>query len=289
MNATKYYRFAGLDIAVSAEETLFYTDERRLAPFAVKAPASGYLTFHFEVVPVLPAPEGIRIVSMPNFRVYRQGDRIWRYTGPGDEEEGKAFMAVEYNGSFNRVWLLENHYSTGFGTKTVLESIAAEHLIARNNGFIFHCSFIGHKGKAILFTAPSETGKSTQAELWHEYRGARIINGDRAVVRMAEGQILAEGIPFAGSSHYCENSSLPIAAIVYLEQAPRSTIRKMKGYEAFSRIWEGVSVNTWDRMDMEQVSAVVQRITEQIPVFHMPCTPDESAVAVLEEVLERQE
>ena len=82
---------------------------------------------------------------------------------------------------------------------------------------------------------------------------------------------------------------LPLEAIVYLGQAPVTTIRRMRGYEAFSRIWEGVSVNTWDKTDMELVSHVVQRIAQQVPVFHMPCTPDESAVDVLEQELKKGE
>jgi hypothetical protein len=162
------------------------------------------------------------------------------------------------------------------------------HGFARNHGFIFHCSCIDRGGEAILFTAPSGTGKSTQADLWHQHRGTEIINGDRAAIRLAEGKLLAEGIPFAGSSQYCKNRSLPLRAIVYLGQAPRTTIRKLRGYEAFSKIWEGVSVNTWDREDLERVSAVVQKVASEIPVYHMPCTPDESAVIALEEALRKQ-
>ena len=100
---------------------------------------------------------------------------------------------------------------------------------------------------------------------------------------------MAEGIPFAGSSTYCKNRSLPIEAIVHLGQAPVTTIRRMRGYESFCRIWEGVSVNTWDKEDVELVSDVVQKVAEQIPVFHMPCTPDESAVIVLEQELRKLE
>jgi hypothetical protein len=186
------------------------------------------------------------------------------------------------------VQILKSHHLQKLSSRTILNSMALEHLIARNHGFVFHCSYIDWNGEAILFTAPSETGKSTQADLWHQYRGAEIINGDRAAIRLAEGKLLAEGIPFAGSSQYCKNRSLPIKAIVYLGQAPKTTIRKLRGYEAFSKIWEGVSVNTWDREDLERVSAVVQKVASEIPVYHMPCTPDESAVIALEEALRKQ-
>ena len=44
-------------------------------------------------------------------------------------------------------------------------------------------------------------------------------------------------------------------------------------------------MNTWDKADMEMVSAVVQKTAAEIPIFHMPCTPDVSAVLALEEAL----
>jgi len=58
--------------------------------------------------------------------------------------------------------------------------------------------------------------------------------------------------------------------------------------EAFSKIWEGVSVNTWITEDVEAVSNAVLHAATAIPVYHLACTPDESAVTVLEEALRKQ-
>ena len=45
---------------------------------------------------------------------------------------------------------------------------------------LMHGAVIAVGNKAWLFTAPSGTGKSTQAELWERYRNAEQINGDRS-------------------------------------------------------------------------------------------------------------
>lgn len=281
----RYYRFAGVELAVSVPDERAYVEERHLAPFAVDAVTDPHV-FRFAVTDTLEAPTGTCVAENPAFRVYKDGDRRIRYIGTMGQSSEGAYIRVCGQGKINDVQLLGKWYPDRIGVKTVLNSIEAAHLIARAGGFVFHCSYIERDGKAILFTAPSETGKSTQAELWRTHRGAQIINGDRAAVRIADGQVLAEGIPFAGSSCYCENRSLPIAAIVYLGQAPRTTIRRMKGYEAFARIWEGISVNTWDQTDMELVSEAVRQIAMTIPVYHLSCTPDESAVIALERALE---
>ena len=283
MTERRYYRFAGLEFQVEMEASRMYREERRLAPFRVEAVTDPHI-FRFEVLEKLPPLGDRQIAQMPNMTVYALEDGHVRCTGSGEYA-----IRAEHRGKQHLVQLKKNDYTETIGTKTVLESMEIEHLIARNDGFLFHCSYIAMNGRAILFTAPSETGKSTQAELWHKYRGAEIINGDRAAVRLVDGVLMAEGIPFAGSSQYCRQGCMPIAAIVYLGQAPVTTVRKLRGYEAFCKIWEGVSVNTWDKEDMARVSHVVQMLAEQIPVFHMPCTPDEAAVQALEAELRKQE
>lgn len=281
MSMEKHYRFAGLAFTVEMREEIAYRNERYLAAFRAESVTEPH-RFVCDYVESLPEPTGTLSAEQLNFKVYATAGGHVRYIG------GSApYIRAEHNGKQHLIQIKRNPYSSTLGVKTVLESMEVEHLVAQNHGFIFHCSYIARDGEAILFTAPSETGKSTQAELWKDLRGAEIINGDRAAIRLADGQLLAEGIPFAGSSEYCKNRSLPIRAIVYLGQAPKTTIRKMRGYEAFSKIWEGVSVNTWDKEDMEIVSAVVQKVAAEIPVYHMPCTPDESAVIALEEALRK--
>ena len=284
---TRYYQFAGIKIAISMSEELWFQDEFRLTPFCTDGPTADRI-FLFEKMEELAPPEGSLVCSDPMRLTYATEDGSVRYIDAHGMDWRKASIRVQYRKNDILVQVNGNHVANRITARYVLECLSAEHLLARNNGFAFHCSYIDHNGKAILFTAPSETGKSTQADLWNKYRGAEIINGDRAAVRLVDDVLMAEGIPFAGSSKYCENRSLPIEAIVYLGQAPRTSIRKLRGYEAFSKIWEGVSVNTWDKEDMERVSAVVQQVASRIPVYHMPCTPDESAVIALEEALRKQ-
>ena len=278
----KYYHFAGIDLAIEIPDDRMYTDERSLAPFSVES-VSDPERFQFELVDQLTPPVGDCQVYVPGLRIYQDGVR---YFGAVESSWETAYIRIAPCGKFHHVQLRASEFRDRVGVHTVLNAMGVEHLVARAGGILFHCSYIQHGGKAILFTAPSGTGKSTQADLWQKYRGTDIINGDRAVIRVVDGQVMAEGLPFAGSSVHCKNRSLPLEAIVYLNQAPVTSIRRMRGYEAFARIWEGISVNTWDKRDMELVSEAVQHVAASIPVYHLPCTPDESAVIALERILE---
>lgn len=284
MSMEKYYRFAGVEIAVSAPDEIMYDEDRHLAPFRTDSVTNPH-RFTFERVEQLSAPEGDLLTVQGAYVVYGCPGGTTRYINATGGDWQSASMRACHCGNEHAVEVKQSLYPNGITAKTVLNAIMAEHLVVEEGGVVFHCSYIAKDGKAILFTAPSGTGKSTQAELWRALRGAEIINGDRAVIRSTEAGILACGIPFAGSSEYCHNKILPIAAIVYLGQAPQTTIRPLRGYEAFARLWEGCSINLWDKQDVAAVSDLVQRVVEQIPLYHLPCTPDESAVQALENAL----
>lgn len=281
----KYYRFAGVEVEFDIPDDMVYTDERYLAPFAVSEVREPY-RFAFRHADALPVPVGNCAANEGGFRIYEEGQETMRYIGSVKQSWEDAYMLVRRHGREHAVWVKRSEHTRRIGTHTVLSSLSAEHLVARAGGFILHSSYIGKNGKGILFTAPSGTGKSTQAALWERLRGGEILNGDRSAVMVEADGVNVCGVPFAGSSQICKNVTLPLEAIVYLKQAPQTAIRRLRGAEAFRRVWEGCSVNTWDREDMELVSAAVMAVAARIPVFELACTPDESAVIALEGVLE---
>ena len=97
-----------------------------------------------------------------------------------------------------------------------------------------HSSYIIYHDKAILFTGPSGIGKTTQAELWRDYQGAEIINGDVTLIRKWDGRYCAFGAPIHGSSPYCENKSAPIEALIVLQQGTENQIEVLNHFEALS-------------------------------------------------------
>lgn len=284
----KLYRFAGLEFAIAMPGDMMFEDPYRLAPFAVTEVTQPH-RFFFERVEVLPEPQGEWTVQSGNVCACEGKDGTVRYIGATERNWKNAYVCATDSGHLHKVSVKKSAYPGRITSSAVLEMLGVEHLMAQNDSVILHCSYIAWNGRAVLFTAPSGTGKSTQAELWKTHRGAEIINGDRAAVRSQDGRIVVEGLPFCGSSAYCENRALPLAAIVYLSQAPVTTIRRLRGYEAFAKLWEGMNSVAWSGPDLERASAVAETVANRIPVYHMPCTPDEQAVEILEKTLRKQE
>ena len=280
----KNYHFGGVDLTVQMPEEQIYLDEADLAPFASDRCPDGH-RYIFELVDCLDPPVGTVRTVLPNLRVYFDCGGQIRYHGAVKDVWDKAYARGEHRGRLHRIQLKRSRFPGRIEARVVLNCLSVENLLAEKGGTILHSSFISWENRGILFTAPSGTGKSTQADLWARHRGAQILNGDRAVIRIEQDQPLAGGLPYAGSSGICINRELPLAAVVYLSQASTTTIRRLTGFEAFRFLWEGCSVNIWDRENVDRISETVAGICQRVPVFHLACTPDLSAVTALEQAL----
>ena len=238
----------------------------------------------FEIVDHLSQPEGDCVFRGHQIRVFRKENVQTTCMG----SFAKEYIYIYRHGKQTWVRVLRSQVPNRIMPRMVLNTLEAEHHIVRNGGFLLHSSFIRVGDRAILFTAPSGTGKSTQAELWRKFRNAEVINGDRTAVVPMEDAVMAYGIPYCGTSKICGNAKFPVAAIVCLSQAPQNHIELIRGRQAFRKLWEGCSVNLWDREDVERCIQSVMKTLEKVPIVQLDCTPDESAVNVLAAFLEKE-
>ena len=148
---------------------------------------------------------------------------------------------------------------------------------------ILHAAVIRVRDQAILFVAPSGTGKSTQAALWEKFRGAAIVNGDKGAISLRDSEILAHGLPFCGTSGICESYTLPVRAIVSLVQSPVNTAIRLHGAAALQAIVQ----NSFGckPLCLTKNIDLSSAILDKIPVYRLSCTPDERAVDVLEQAI----
>ena len=192
----------------------------------------------------------------------------------------------------NRDILLANDdYSKAYvlGTNKKVVNIFLCYLFCTRVSYIqmiqLHSSLIDYKGKGILFLGPSGIGKTTQAELWNNYRDALIINGDIVFVQETEENFLGWGTPWHGSSPYCENTSVPVHAMIVLKQESENSIRELTGFEKVTAVSNNVFYPQWLENGMELCLETLDHLLSAIPVYELSCRPDEEAVRLTEETL----
>ncbi len=156
-----------------------------------------------------------------------------------------------------------------------------EQLLLPYDRVFLHASAIIDEGEAILFTAPSGGGKSTQAALWESVFGAEILNGDKAIIATGETPLAVYGGPIAGSSEIYKNKKAPIKAIVYVQKGSRNEVIRLDDRRAFMVLYSHMVKSHDDAAFNRKLLPQIAKIVASVPILELTCLPEPSAAETL--------
>ncbi len=270
---TRYYCIGGLNFSLSGPS---FEESSFLAPFRCEPCLP---EIEFAVEPGHPiVPEGqIPVKTTLHTREYSfQGRQLLVMY----REHSNEPLLTREEIAPNRYHIcLEHACLELYDNNLVLKLLDLPELFLKRGAVFLHASFVEHEGQAILFTAPKQTGKSTQASLWKMYRNAQIVNGDRALLRRVKGTWMAYGSPYCGTSDICKNAAYPLRAIVLLRQGKENQVRKASPSEAAAALLDGCTFDP--EIQTETVLDLALDLSQAVPMLHFSCLPDASAVDAL--------
>ena len=268
------YRVGGVVFSLSGPP---FRESEHLSPFRCPLRA-GDLHIEVELTESPPPPPG-RLLRRDLFTDYCEGGRLVRLDG------GRVLFAEEIL-SPTHVRVRYSQYALQYyGSNMAMRILNLPERLLDFGGVFLHASYIEIKGRAILFAAPGGTGKSTQAALWEKHRGARIVNGDRVLLRKTRGTWLAFGSPYCGTSDICLDVTCPVEAMVLLGRSRENTLRPAHPREGLRALLSGF---TYDARTPEQTQAVLslaEDLIRSVPMYRLDCRPDAGAVEILERTL----
>ncbi len=274
----KYYSLCEKTVCIEADS--FPGDNPLWTQFET-APCNPDITINCIISDALPeASEGIRAGE---FIVSVDGDTVYRAL-PMGTADGAMTKYSPADTSRSETFFTPTSFPVMMDGRYMWSSVSLAQLLLPQNAFFIHSSFISVGGKAILFSAASGIGKSTQAGLWEKHRDAEVINGDKAGILVGNG-IYACGVPFCGTSGICKNRNLPLGAIILLGQSAENRIRRLSGIDALQGVLQNVYLDLLAPNEQTTVFDLLIKLLESVPVYRFECTPDEKAVETLGKVL----
>ena len=161
-----------------------------------------------------------------------------------------------------------------------------EQVLLEVGAVVLHCCYTKYQGQAILFSAPSGTGKTTQGMLWKKYFGSDIINGDKAILMPVDGRWYAFGHPYHGSARECLNEAYPVKCISVVRQSPRDQVIKESPMRIVKDLYSEMTVNHWDAEAVNAALALAMDLAAKLPVVKQFCTMKEDAPKTLHKYME---
>lgn len=218
---------------------------------------------------------------------YREKDRLYCMTKGGS----KGWIACSiYDASRQEIRCVINEnpfLMPPDNLGSILRMIPMRAIFQKFQVLFFHASRILYKGSAILFTAPSGTGKTTQAGLWEQYRRAEILCNDRSLLRKTEKGWYSYGYPMDGSEPVRSNMKIPLGAVVLLRQGTVNYVERLRANQAAVLLMNQLVIDIWNPDAHKSAMENILRLLEDIPVYLLICTPDIRAVETLEVELEK--
>lgn len=187
--------------------------------------------------------------------------------------------------------LAEESVASGIREPSYLESTVVYREIAKRlptyDALVFHGAVLALDGRAYAFTARSGTGKTTHLRLWLSEFGdeVHILNGDKPILRHADGAWRAAGTPWRGKERYGRNEILPLGGIVFLERGRENEILPLVAEEAFPRMY-GQCYWSEDEAALDRTLALTESILREVPLFRLACNMEPEAAHVARAGLE---
>jgi len=164
-----------------------------------------------------------------------------------------------------------------------LETLALYRKIVRvllqENILLFHGAGIEERENGILFIAPSGTGKTTHIRYWQQTGPARVINGDKPLLKLDGDRVLLCGTPWQGKEHLGENASVPLRAIVQLTRGTENRIAPISLSEALSPLLQQ-SYRPDAVEELRQSLTILDGISRHVRLYRLACTMHPEAAIV---------
>ena len=272
---SKTYSFAGISIKITGDREI-RTGDQYISFLSTEEPDINIRL----VSSSLPERKGKLVFSRTNHQYYIDGDSHCYYSMYLSKDSKEYIDYACLIKKDNDCTLYIDY--PDLWDSMIFEAINISQILIERNTVLLHCSCVEYKGKAILFTAPKQVGKSTQASLWEKYKNTKIINEDRMALRFIEGQLYSCGTPYRGSSDICENKTLPVGIIFAIEQGKDNSISPLSASEAYMKLFEGITCDYQLDWVGERCDKLITEIVSTGLVRSFVCTPDENAVIAAE-------
>ncbi len=153
--------------------------------------------------------------------------------------------------------------------------------VIKDNVLLFHSSAVAVDGVAYLFAAPSGTGKSTHTALWRRVFGERavMVNDDKPLLRLANGQVAVYGTPWDGKHGLSTNASFPVGGICFLSRGKENHIQPLSPNEGLPHVL-GQTFRPDSSEGTAQMLESAIALSSCVPLYMLACNISEEAVRV---------
>ncbi len=185
---------------------------------------------------------------------------------------------AEMDAEFEKFYGVAKH-NNSYIERLVIHKKISEEILSRD-AFMMHGALIEYEGVGYIFTAQSGTGKTTHVCLWKKVfgDGVHIVNGDKPILRLIDGELYAYGTPWCGKEGYNINTRVKLSKICFVERAVENSIGRISELHAISRLMSQVEIV--QSRDLGAQLSMLDVLVSKCDMYLLKCNMDDEAATV---------
>ena len=170
----------------------------------------------------------------------------------------------------------------------LIHKAVSTYLLENKDGILFHSSAIKVGDKAVLFTALSGTGKSTQARHWKECFGDEVeyVNDDKPFMRLVDGKFYVYGSPWNGKHRLGNNIKAPVEYVCFLFRGEKDHVEKISSYDAIP-LFLNQTLGFKEKDNQLKVLSLLDKFLRSVKTYKIYCTDTENSARIIRSELEK--
>lgn len=149
------------------------------------------------------------------------------------------------------------------------------------DGLLMHACTFETEGRGIAFAARSGTGKTTHMLLWQKLLGDKltVVNGDKPIVRFADGGLYVYGTPWAGKEGMHSNIKAPLTDVCCIKRSPTNSAKRINKEEGYMILLNQIYMPNDAQMRIKTLE-LADRIANSVNFWEISCNMDIQAAQV---------
>jgi hypothetical protein len=139
----------------------------------------------------------------------------------------------------------------------------------RAGGLLMHTAAIAASGGGLLLTGISGAGKTTIARACAAHPGVTVLTDERAVVRPSGDGWVVDGTPWPGDGFYMARATVPLRALMLLEQAEVDRLERLSPARAMALLYRCNFPPFWSAAGGHHTLDALERLVREVPAYRL--------------------
>jgi len=165
-----------------------------------------------------------------------------------------------------------------------LELITRIVLVASGRAYPLHACGLQAGDIGLVFSGPSDAGKTTMASLWQGRLGATVFSDERVWLRrLDDGSYWVYGAPLPGPERFYRPGGARIDKMLLLRHGSRNRASRVSGVEALKSLLDQAHLRVYHQLGRELPIDFYVELVRQVPCYDLEFVPDP---AIVDHILE---